>query len=1575
MDSWAALAVADGDLDDDIFGDSDTAEVAAAEGQPSHGEVHLQPQWEALVVEDGAPPDAQWESLALDDAAEELLVEPSLAAGELLLEPSADLGARPGRRGRVPKHHAFIDVALQQLRVDGQLVAAPLGGQIPGDGQLAAATAAPLVGPSHAEPFAPWSALLPARLLAATISQRFVPFSPSCLAWPARCWLHDAALEEASGKMGEQKTRALSKHLYDSIGAIDSTSSRLSATTGLKSSDLARKEVRLYASFLLAAQAEHAAVHKALAQLADPDVKLEYVVEASRQDETPMRARSRDKSDITPLCQGSTDRSSSSVQALPLGSGSAAMAACAKRVQQTAGTQKIVQTETSYAFLLSFSSETGSRNYTCLLASAPRRLFVVDRTTGETIRETLRRSSMLSAAIRACKDVDRVSCTDRAGQNDRAELGFHLDRRGCNFRRLGTFHCEVHMAATIHAHTFADMSEAITGIIRIGLSLQMGSYMGKFRKILREIIWAETKIMVGEPPSHATRYRLNCLQLFGGIGAGAVERLVAMGLLPNGDWRHGQVELWVPPDVRNQFSDNQLKARLSYGIEYAVASKAPPLYKRHRWLGMELTLNPIGLLTLCHNLFPRCYRRFVASFSKSTTTPQACTSDEALGVEAAICDGAALAPLVQGAEAVPNDSTSAWKRENMEHRSLGLKFVDTHPVEDLVVMRLVLEPMRQMLSAKLYASGDRSEVEQRTLELMGSLCGDGEVPPRSFRVLISALSVHELAAQRKLKMLFDDAIMWSLLHQTCFTEACNVKIFRMLSRQGALIEELLIHRQSRCPYFLFTALLGPEQAARVMSQTRCCRDPFVDQFLRCHDITTEAGRLRLLAMAQVIFTDIARIECLHGDLRRILVKMGVQTHSPDLSLACGRWMASQWRKQMNRLDSFQWPSCVGNVDSEEHRQPQQPHQPAKKARTGGGGAWRAFVSEQTRGCHGLPELGEVAAAYRGLAADVRDRLAARGAVGTRAHQANPEQSAFGPSAHQVEAHKTKRANDAICARLAAIPMAPARNYELAKIVLANARGSVDIFGCVREARSRSRYVSANLLAKSRKQIKDLQEFAAKSCTELSSKLSSALGVAVGWHMPWFAVPCRSLPMFELRSRCASIATSLLAWAEQPRTSSDQLRKVTHQVGATLEADWQAKADTILHAECDAIDDGQLSKPSACALAGRCICQGPGKEVAAFRTSILKALAHLSPPEHSTIRAKLKAGDFVMLMVGAAPENITAEAHHDCLLGAEEVNHFAHIAHMSMSPWRPTLQCMDFKKYNPEDNSIDLQATSTWRTLWDFTEGLDRNLVWCIQLREVLQRRVAVVSMGPNKVKVTNIHGKLGELVPVWTPTHDKVVPRAALLALVEVVEAVPVPEGPANGSDDDGESDLTGGDSSCEEDDSSDGENDGDDNHGDDDLHRAADDQHVTEGPAQVDPKPEARPSRRSRALIDVAIGHHGRIAYYEYSDSRKFFQATCIHKGHASCTKTRTAMGNPRKLAQGRPLGYLVAWMLCSDDHGDKHSHAQIDVACPNLAPSQDDRLAARAIAHIDCADFALLESNERELYQDEGEEPEQCP
>lgn len=124
--------------------------------------------------------------------------------------------------------------------------------------------------------------------------------------------------------------------------------------------------------------------------------------------------------------------------------------------------------------------------------------------------------------------------------------------------------------------------------------------------------------------------------------------------------------------------------------------------------------------------------------------------------------------------------------------------------------------------------------------------------------------------------------------------------------------------------------------------------------------------------------------------------------------------------------------------------------------------------------------------------------------------------------------------------------------------------------------------------------------------------------------------------------------------------------------------------------------------------------------------------------------------------------------------------------------------------------------------------------------------------------------------------------------------------------------------------------------------------------------QPQRSAGNLKKKPAEVVFDGH-RVSFY---GTRQEYYALCCHEGHGQlCRKARTSRASPdlpRTLAQGRPLGYLAAWLSAG-------AHSSISSI---VAVSRHDRLAARSRLAA-CPGAAEVMSYERPPRADEPEEP----
>lgn len=128
--------------------------------------------------------------------------------------------------------------------------------------------------------------------------------------------------------------------------------------------------------------------------------------------------------------------------------------------------------------------------------------------------------------------------------------------------------------------------------------------------------------------------------------------------------------------------------------------------------------------------------------------------------------------------------------------------------------------------------------------------------------------------------------------------------------------------------------------------------------------------------------------------------------------------------------------------------------------------------------------------------------------------------------------------------------------------------------------------------------------------------------------------------------------------------------------------------------------------------------------------------------------------------------------------------------------------------------------------------------------------------------------------------------------------------------------------------------------------------------------------ARESLSLSAYREGQCVSSACIRYNQSNQEFYAVCPVPSHGRCIATRTVRSGVRP-AQGRPLGFLAAWVLQAEGCTDKSEHLR------RCRPSKEARrVARRALHHEDQAEVAAtFVGYERARRADEDSEPDDCP
>jgi hypothetical protein len=738
------------------------------------------------------------------------------------------------------------------------------------------------------------------------------------LPWPLESYLTSASDADTSSLRGKKQygrihatlVRAALSPLVKEVESIQSTLKACDAP------DSKRQELRdilhSTASCLLHLDrmARRTLEHTLAARI--DAVDLVAMEDANRDDETPM---------VTSVRSLIAEKSSE-----PSGNGAEfALAITLPRPLEIARTKtsavtKIVQSNSTFGYVLRRGTK-----YLIIVGETLTALGAVSRTTAECLKAMRIRNTAITSAANRFTFKTRSSVLDKAASNRRAERSIRDDMIKSSMCTTGwskvDHDCETHRDATSMAKATDLLSSDITGMIRLSLSIQLQPEMAKFRSCLRWEIITRIKLMRGQPPSDAIQFRKHVLNLFFSRGPNVAARRVILASALTGDWRNRRdVEVYV--DHMYNLGGGDVKSIGEAVADSAVAGflgRMFTTYNRSKWIGWDLSVDELAAMEACSGLLSHTYHRYVASFAKGfshiayTATRRHDEDSRSCAKLLAVGD----ADAERGAMHEQKDTTEAAQAQNhaviaAKDRRMASLWVHSRPFGRMVLLRQGLEPFREMMDARLHYSSGTWEIEQRCKAAAACLANgssDCAFSHRDFPALVSARNQLEKVFFTKLRMLFHEPELWRLVPTCDLTAECRCLGFRLLSRIGCAVEELLAHPHRQCPELTYTILdpNGDEVLNKILRMPPCRLDQWTsDLIAMCRDAKLSPKDCKAIVVLHVLLTimNIVKLECGNAGIRRFLKARSVQTHPLSFEDLVSEFVCQRYRKRVEAQSSF-----------------------------------------------------------------------------------------------------------------------------------------------------------------------------------------------------------------------------------------------------------------------------------------------------------------------------------------------------------------------------------------------------------------------------------------------------------------------------------------------------------------------------------------------------------------------------------------------------------------------------------------------------------------------------------------------
>ena len=225
-----------------------------------------------------------------------------------------------------------------------------------------------------------------------------------------------------------------------------------------------------------------------------------------------------------------------------------------------------------------------------------------------------------------------------------------------------------------------------------------------------------------------------------------------------------------------------------------------------------------------------------------------------------------------------------------------MRWMQSDPLPRLLLMKIVVNPLTDLLNLQLRSSGMEFERTQRAAAAKCTMTGEWDYHCRSYQLTQAAKGEVEKKFFQRLKEIQSDTELWQLFPISSHTAAFKSLCHRLLSRAGASVHELFATPHQKFPYQMFALLERPDLATTIRSLTSCIKDEWSRGLENMYPSLGGANFFMvLLAHCLLQKTDIASIESRHASVRRQLTARSTQTWRFGLAACSAEWILQNCR--------------------------------------------------------------------------------------------------------------------------------------------------------------------------------------------------------------------------------------------------------------------------------------------------------------------------------------------------------------------------------------------------------------------------------------------------------------------------------------------------------------------------------------------------------------------------------------------------------------------------------------------------------------------------------------------------------
>ena len=889
-----------------------------------------------------------------------------------------------------------------------------------------------------------------------------------------------------------------------------------------------------------------------------------------------------------------------------------------------------------------FTIRTGDNRLIQVVMVPPVRLYNMDRNTGETTYECVKRTQKLFPCVSRLLQhfpFRRAFNNDRASQNERLCSKFRQD--ASTAKGNDTPHlrqpCDSHDCMTCQTLQFDAKPLLVSNIVHTGMQQRQAGAVAAVRLAVSCAFRARLCIIkCSAPPSEFSSdavHRDGILQTFLGSthGVEGFRRCFILRRMLNGSWIERRIVHWCVPGCC--VGVDTLEVFLTDVLDALVPCSCP-LLQRGKWLAAEPAVDWVGLLSNVCCLFEDCMvhvSRHLSDHSYAISIEQFKLVIWPEGLDEALVPGEAAAPeadldnlfidleLDDGREAVPTlaDGSPDWATYNKKVGSRVCAFARSSPATDITILKRSMASVQSLHKHIIFMGG--TGYMAKNIRLCNSNltphqhlvdCAKGRVTKKFWLIVENQIF---------------DPDYWSAVPIMSRTQAAKTSAFKCCIKGAAAVFVHLDSRHKRFPSLLYSTLhaSGADvDAVQTAAKNACVLEPFSELHLKqcLGDLKSARSAALLSNDASIVENQIDWVEHGHALIHQI-VKSALQAKAPDIKHICRDITAA--RQRQHELNAFDNPISDGQWTSAAIRRLRTPSRPLSMKP-------RAIKRRQAREAAGLP-LGRKGVSSSYNIFQGRRTIRSTGVLTGRQQRRQARQFAARSAAEKMADRAAARARTQVRQSRRFLAAHPELSIPDAMNIIDDEAETHDFASLQQACEQNSGDFSRTLAAL-------LQELKEAASRDAKRRKLQEKGQHARFHH-WMGTNLGGLPNLgtmdinafaervsedkHTRVLVFKAVTSKLAAYAMKRMPGKWLK-------ATEVAQSQRWAD-VIHDQCEALGKLPSSSLRPCQLAVGCVCKGERKALGQF-VQQLRAWSRKQFPAKTPSRRALKQGELVFRIV-------------------------------------------------------------------------------------------------------------------------------------------------------------------------------------------------------------------------------------------------------------------------------------------------------------------------------------------------------